>query len=173
MWKNFFSYFHEIFAKNAYSALVWKLRNLTATIFSQKIREINFLLKNFNLSWFDEKKFCIAVNFSFFARCAVFERRNEQFFPVKSTFLLKKSLKSWFHGIFSLIAFDSKYFSTLCTWEIWFHDFFLIVCIYLLSILNYQPLYGPYLYFQWIFDQIEKYLFFYFRFVCGELKNQG
>ena len=31
--------------------------------------------------------------------------------------------------------------------------------------------YQPYLYFQWIFDQIEKYLFFYFRFVCGELKN--
>ena len=27
------------------------------------------------------------------------------------------------------------------------------------------------MYFQWIFDQIEKYLFFYFRFVCGELKN--
>ena len=35
---------------------VWKLRNFTATIFSQKFREINFLLKNFTLSWFDEKK---------------------------------------------------------------------------------------------------------------------
>ena len=57
-------YFHEIFTKNAWERIlvistlctVWKLRNFTATIFSQKFREINFLLKNFTLSWFDEKK---------------------------------------------------------------------------------------------------------------------
>ena len=36
---------------------LWELRNFTANIFSQKFREINFLLKNFTLNWFDEKNF--------------------------------------------------------------------------------------------------------------------
>ena len=35
---------------------LWKFRNFTATIFSQKFREINFLLKKFTLDGFDEKK---------------------------------------------------------------------------------------------------------------------
>ena len=47
------------------SLTVWKLRNFTATIFSQKFRKSNFLLKNSTLNWFDEKN-CMAVNFSFF-----------------------------------------------------------------------------------------------------------
>ena len=38
---------------------------LLPQFFSQKFREINFLLKNFTLNWFDEKK-CMAMNFSFF-----------------------------------------------------------------------------------------------------------
>ena len=36
---------------------VWKLRTFTATIFSLKFREINFVLKKFTLGGFDEKKF--------------------------------------------------------------------------------------------------------------------
>ena len=36
---------------------VWKSRNFTATIFSEKFRESNILLKNFTLNTFDEKKF--------------------------------------------------------------------------------------------------------------------
>ena len=32
----------------------------------QKFRQINVLLKNFTVNWFDEKKFCFIVNFSFF-----------------------------------------------------------------------------------------------------------
>ena len=36
---------------------VWKLRKFTATILSQKFREIIFLLKKFTLNCFDEKKF--------------------------------------------------------------------------------------------------------------------
>ena len=52
---------------------LWKLRNFTATVFSQKLRQIKALLKNFcKLIW--RKKFCGAVNFSFFhiILCALF-----------------------------------------------------------------------------------------------------
>ena len=36
---------------------VWKLRNFTATVFSQIFRQINVLLNNFTVNQFDEKKF--------------------------------------------------------------------------------------------------------------------
>ena len=36
---------------------LWKLQNFTATIFSQKFRQINVLLNNFTIIWFDGKKF--------------------------------------------------------------------------------------------------------------------
>ena len=42
---------------DTFHTTLWKLWNLTATILSQKLRQINFLLKNFTLSWFDEKIF--------------------------------------------------------------------------------------------------------------------
>ena len=43
--------FHEIFTKKSINHnTVCKLRNFTATIFSQKFHEINFLLKNSDLS---------------------------------------------------------------------------------------------------------------------------
>ena len=51
---------------------VWKLRNFIATIFSQKFREINFLLKNFTLSWFDEKNFAWQWIFRFSTLCEKF-----------------------------------------------------------------------------------------------------
>ena len=34
--------------------------------FSKKFRQINVLLKNFIVKWFDGKNICVAVNFSFF-----------------------------------------------------------------------------------------------------------
>ena len=44
-----------------------KLQTFTATVYSQKFRQINVLLKNFTISWFDGKKIAwLAVNFSFF-----------------------------------------------------------------------------------------------------------
>ena len=44
---------------------------LPATVFSQIFRQINALLENFTVNQFDEKKNCLAVNFSFFhtAQC--------------------------------------------------------------------------------------------------------
>ena len=39
-----------------YFYTLWKLRNFTSMIFSQKFRQIHFLLKKFILNWFDEKK---------------------------------------------------------------------------------------------------------------------
>ena len=35
--------------------ILWKLRNFTATVFSQIFRQINVLLKNFTVNQFDEK----------------------------------------------------------------------------------------------------------------------
>ena len=35
----------------------WKLRHFTDMIFSQKFRQINVLLKNFTINWFDGRKF--------------------------------------------------------------------------------------------------------------------
>ena len=49
---------------------VWKLRKFTATIFSQKFRESNFLQKNFTLNWFDEKKL-YGREFLVFPHCVV------------------------------------------------------------------------------------------------------
>ena len=52
------------------------MRNFTAaTLFSKIIRESEFLLKNFNVDWFDERKN-----------------------SVKSTCLLKNSTLNWFDG---------------------------------------------------------------------------
>ena len=55
--------FHEIFVKIRKNCekrvnfhTVWKLRNFTATVFSQIFRQINVLLKNFTVNQFDEKK---------------------------------------------------------------------------------------------------------------------
>ena len=65
--------FYESFSRKMWVAAnsrifytVWKLRNFVATVVSQKIREINFLPKNFTLDWFDGKNICVAVIFSFF-----------------------------------------------------------------------------------------------------------
>ena len=63
---------------------VWKLRNFTATIFSQKFREIKFLLKSFTLSWFDEKKNLHGSEFLVYPHCETrrlpFLRKNQNFF---------------------------------------------------------------------------------------------
>ena len=50
---------------------LWKLRNFTATIFSQKFRQIDVLLKNFTISWFDGKKFAWQWIFHFSTLCSV------------------------------------------------------------------------------------------------------
>ena len=49
---------------NDENSTVWKLQNFTATIFSQKFRQIN-VLPYYKLHWFDVKN-CVVVNFSFF-----------------------------------------------------------------------------------------------------------
>ena len=49
---------------------VWKLRNFTATIFSQKFRESNFLLINFTINWFDEKNL-YGSEFLVFPHCEI------------------------------------------------------------------------------------------------------
>ena len=52
-----FSFFHTVLCyPHCVLAAVRKLWNFTATIFSRKYRESNFLLKNFTLNWFDGKK---------------------------------------------------------------------------------------------------------------------
>ena len=40
-----------------YHTVLWKFRNFTATIFSQKFRQINVWVKNFTINWFDGIKF--------------------------------------------------------------------------------------------------------------------
>ena len=55
-------------------AQLWKLQNFTATIFPQKFRQINVLLKKFTINWFDGKNFaygeilvfphCVFANFT-------------------------------------------------------------------------------------------------------------
>ena len=55
--KQWIRWFHAIFSHKKPCSTVWKLRNFNATVFSQIFRQINVLLKNFTLNWFDEKKF--------------------------------------------------------------------------------------------------------------------
>ena len=74
------TWFYDFSVKNTsiklyYLITVWKLRDFTATFFSQKFRESNFLQKNFTLNWFDEKNLhgreflvfphCVAVMLKF------------------------------------------------------------------------------------------------------------
>ena len=47
----------------------WKFRNFTATVFSQKICQINVLLKNFTINCFDGKKFAWQWIFRFSTLC--------------------------------------------------------------------------------------------------------
>ena len=42
--------------KNPELSTLWKLRNSTATSFSQKFRQMTISLRNFAISWFDVKK---------------------------------------------------------------------------------------------------------------------
>ena len=42
---------------------MWKLQIFTATVYSQKFRQINVLLKNSSVNWFDGKN-CVAENFA-------------------------------------------------------------------------------------------------------------
>ena len=54
------------------SLTLWKSRNFTAMVFSQKFRQINVLLNKelcYELIWW--KKICVAVNFSFFHTVSV------------------------------------------------------------------------------------------------------
>ena len=60
------------FYKNAWeriSVISTLCTAVLCTIFSEKIREINVLLKNFNLNWFDEKKLH-GSEFHVFPHCA-------------------------------------------------------------------------------------------------------
>ena len=59
--------------------------NSATVVFSQKFLQINVILKNFSLNWFDEKK-CVAVNFLLFhTRISSYSQNF-----VKVTFLQKK-----------------------------------------------------------------------------------
>ena len=49
--------------------ILWKFRNFTATVFSQKFRQINVLLKNFTINWFDGRKFAWQRISRFSTRC--------------------------------------------------------------------------------------------------------
>ena len=72
-----FRNFHTV-----YSTL-WKFLNFTATVFSQKFRQINVLLKNFTIRLIWRKKICKAENFSFFHTVA-FAREKITWNRVKS-----------------------------------------------------------------------------------------
>ena len=50
-------FFHAIKEDKLWMFTLWKLRNFTATIVTEKFRQINVLLKNFTISWFDGKIF--------------------------------------------------------------------------------------------------------------------
>ena len=96
---------------------VWKLRNFTATILSQKFREINFLLKNFTLNWLDEKNLYGSEFLVFLHTLCERTVRKLRIFSltlfwknfVKATILLKKLSNKWFDEIFFSVN-ESKFY---------------------------------------------------------------
>jgi len=118
VWRNFYSKDSSVHSI-AHLHTVWKLRNFTATVISQIFRQINVLLKNFTLNWFDEKKLRGSEFLVFphcVAQCGNCRNSLSHFFHknfVKAMVLLKKLLKSWYDEIFFQWERISR-FSTLC-----------------------------------------------------------
>ena len=97
------------FYKNAWeriSVISTLCTAVLCTIFSEKIREINVLLKNFNLNWFDEKKIAWQWISRFSTLC-----------KVNLTTFCKSSVKS--KRIIWLVKIDFTRNQTHCTVEDW------------------------------------------------------
>ena len=78
--------FHEIFQSKSEFVTLWKLRHFTATVLSQKFRQINVFLKNFAMNFFDGKKLC-GSEFFVFPHCVhVTVLRNENFSIIREIF---------------------------------------------------------------------------------------
>ena len=67
IWRNIFQL--RAFSIPCNTHCLWKLQNFTATIFSQKFRQINFLPKKFTLNCFDGKKIAWQRFFCFSTLC--------------------------------------------------------------------------------------------------------
>ena len=67
----------------SYCVTVWKLLNFTATLISQNFCQINVLLANFTVIWFDEKIISRQWIFRFSTLCVW---KNEKFSTKKSFF---------------------------------------------------------------------------------------
>ena len=87
---------------------LWKLRNFTATIFSQKFRQINFLLKKFTLNCFDGKKIAWQRFFCFSTLCWVNFTKNYCSFHIKfylaKVFFVKSNLFNSFFLVKTLFS---------------------------------------------------------------------
>ena len=90
---------------------LWKFRNFTATVFPQKFRQINVLLKEhyYKLIW--QKKFAwqriSPFSTLWLTKCGNYENLLSLFFGwtfVKVMVLLTKLANSWFDEFFSLIV---------------------------------------------------------------------
>jgi len=77
---------HDVEISGSFCTL-WKIWNFSATISSQKFRQINFLLKHFTLSWFDEKIFAWQIIFRISTLCSA------NSFYVKSMLVILKPKK--------------------------------------------------------------------------------
>ena len=74
-----FSFYHTVWKlRNT----LWKFRNFTATVFSQKFRQINILQKNITINWFDGKKLD-GSEFLVFPHCTVAEIHSSHTFLQK------------------------------------------------------------------------------------------
>ena len=81
---------------------LWKLRDSTATVFSQKFRQINVLPKNFTINWFDGKNFR-GSEFLVFPHC---EGTRENFLPFR--FYVKSTLFNFSSKNVALTKFLKK-----------------------------------------------------------------
>ena len=90
---------------------LWKFLDFTATVYSQKFRLINVLLKNFTKNWFDGKKLR-GSEFLVFPHCESI-RVNFQVLKKQNSEIVKclRLYKSWFHV--NLEPRLNSYYSTL------------------------------------------------------------
>ena len=65
---------------------LWKFRNFIATVFSQKFRQINVLLKNITIHWFDGKKFAWQKISRFSTLCYCTVWKNEKLTLIEKIF---------------------------------------------------------------------------------------
>ena len=102
----------------------WNFGILLPRFFSQKFRQINVLLKNFTVNWFDGRKFAWQLISRFSTlhcvgnpQCGNFRNLLSLFWQQfrETNFILKKLLKSWFGEIFLLTVNFSFYHTVKST----------------------------------------------------------